>query len=54
KNVEERLDNVDGIVICPGFGSRGIEGKFIAARYSREHDIPTFAAAICSSFGRLK
>ncbi|KAA6312480.1 CTP synthase, partial [termite gut metagenome] len=42
KNVEERLDNVDGIVICPGFGSRGIEGKFIAARYSREHDIPTF------------
>ena len=31
-----------GIVICPGFGSRGIEGKIIAAEYSRTHDIPTF------------
>ncbi|MDR2859698.1 MAG: CTP synthase [Mediterranea sp.] len=46
KNVEERLGNVDGIVICPGFGSRGIEGKFVAARYAREHDIPTFGICL--------
>ncbi|KAA6343263.1 CTP synthase [termite gut metagenome] len=46
KNVEERLGNVDGVVICPGFGSRGIEGKFTAARYAREHDIPTFGICL--------
>ncbi|KAA6314617.1 CTP synthase, partial [termite gut metagenome] len=46
KNVEERLGNVDGIVICPGFGSRGIEGKFVAARYARECDIPTFGICL--------
>ncbi|KAA6332152.1 CTP synthase [termite gut metagenome] len=46
KNVEERLGNVDGIVICPGFGSRGIEGKFVAARFARERDIPTFGICL--------
>lgn len=45
-NVEETLANVDGIVICPGFGSRGIEGKFVAAKYTREHDIPTFGICL--------
>lgn len=29
-----------GFIICPGFGQRGIEGKIVAARYCREHDIP--------------
>ena len=42
ENVKERLKGMAGIVICPGFGSRGIEGKIIAAEYSRTHDIPTF------------
>lgn len=45
-NVDEKLGKVDGIVICPGFGSRGIEGKFIAAKYTREHDIPTFGVCL--------
>jgi len=31
-----------GILVAPGFGPRGIEGKVIAARYAREHDIPFF------------
>ncbi len=34
------LDNYGGVVICPGFGQRGIEGKIQAAQYAREHDIP--------------
>ena len=34
------LDGVDGILVCPGFGERGIEGKLEAARYAREHRIP--------------
>ena len=41
-NVEAKLSGQDGIVICPGFGTRGVEGKITAARYTREHDIPTF------------
>ncbi len=40
ENVVERLDGQDGIIIAPGFGSRGIEGKFVALRYARENDIP--------------
>ena len=46
ENVAEMLDGQDGIMICPGFGSRGIEGKIIAARYTREHDIPTFGICL--------
>ena len=36
----ERLDNVDGIVVPGGFGSRGVEGKIMAAKYAREHQLP--------------
>ena len=37
---------MDGIVICPGFGQRGIEGKIVAAKYCREHNIPTFGICL--------
>ena len=46
ENVEEKLAGQDGIVICPGFGQRGIEGKIVAAHYSRTHDIPTFGICL--------
>lgn len=46
ENIEEKLSETDGIVICPGFGSRGVEGKFIAAKYAREQDIPTFGICL--------
>ncbi len=46
KNVAERLGDVAGVVICPGFGQRGIEGKIIAAEYTRTHDIPTFGICL--------
>lgn len=45
-NVDETLSAADGVVICPGFGQRGIEGKFIAAEYTRTHDIPTFGICL--------
>jgi CTP synthase len=35
-----------GIVICPGFGQRGIEGKILAAEYARTHDFPTFSICL--------
>jgi len=40
QNVEEKLSNLQGILIAPGFGQRGIEGKILAAKYAREHNIP--------------
>ena len=46
ENVGEMLKGQDGIVVCPGFGQRGIEGKVIAAHYSRTHDIPTFGICL--------
>jgi CTP synthase len=39
-NVTEWLDGLDGILIAPGFGMRGVEGKLVAIRYAREHDVP--------------
>jgi CTP synthase len=39
-NVEEHLSGLNGIVVAPGFGSRGIEGKIYTARYARENNIP--------------
>ena len=45
-NVEEILAPMDGIIIAPGFGQRGIEGKFIALKYAREHDVPTFGICL--------
>ena len=45
-NVATQLKDMQGVVICPGFGSRGIEGKIIAAEYTRTHDIPTFGICL--------
>ena len=45
-NIAERLKGMAGIIICPGFGQRGIEGKIIAAEYTRTHDIPTFGICL--------
>ena len=39
-NVSEALDGLDGILIAPGFGMRGVEGKMASIRYAREKDIP--------------
>ena len=46
ENVAEKLSGMAGIIICPGFGQRGIEGKIIAAEYTRTHDIPTFGICL--------
>ena len=46
ENVAEQLHAMAGVVICPGFGQRGIEGKIIATEYSRTHDIPTFGICL--------
>ncbi len=46
ENVAKQLECMDGVVICPGFGQRGIEGKIVAAHYCREHDVPAFGICL--------
>jgi len=45
-DVADKLQGMDGVIIAPGFGQRGIEGKFVALKYCREHDIPTFGICL--------
>ena len=40
RNLRELLVNLNGIIVAPGFGERGIEGKIKAIRYSRENHVP--------------
>jgi CTP synthase len=46
KNAIEKLQGVDGILVAPGFGSRGMDGKLEAIRYSRESKIPFFGICL--------
>ena len=45
-NYQELLKPYDGIVVAPGFGDRGIEGKILAARYARENNISFFGICL--------
>jgi len=45
-NVAEKLGNLDGILVAPGFGERGIEGKISAIRFARENKIPFFGICL--------
>ena len=40
ENVNEKMQNLDAVLVAPGFGSRGIEGKIDAIKYARENKIP--------------
>ncbi len=40
ENVSEKLKGLHGLLVAPGFGNRGIEGKIIAIRYARENKLP--------------
>jgi CTP synthase len=46
EDVTDLLDGLDGILIAPGFGERGIEGKIHAAKYARENKIPFFGICL--------
>lgn len=46
ENVNEKLQSLKGILVAPGFGNRGIEGKIIAIRYAREKKIPFFGICL--------
>ena len=40
QNFDEKMRGLDGILVAPGFGERGVEGKIKAVQYSRENGIP--------------
>lgn len=45
-NVAEKLAGMSGILVAPGFGGRGIEGKITAVKYARENNIPFFGICL--------
>ncbi|SEL30336.1 CTP synthase [Parapedobacter koreensis] len=45
-NVDEKLKRVCGVLVAPGFGERGLEGKLVAIQYVREHNIPFFGICL--------
>jgi len=57
KDVSKALSNLNGILVAPGFGERGIEGKLSAIRFARESNIPFFGICLgmqtaCIEFAR--
>ncbi|MFN0037741.1 MAG: CTP synthase [Saprospiraceae bacterium] len=57
KDVSKALAGLNGILVAPGFGERGIEGKLTAIRYAREHNVPFFGICLgmqcaCVEFAR--
>ncbi|MDR0941395.1 MAG: CTP synthase [Bacteroidales bacterium] len=46
ENVKEQLGDCKGVLVAPGFGSRGVAGKFIAIRYARENNVPFFGICL--------
>jgi CTP synthase len=57
ENAAEKLHHLDAVLVAPGFGSRGIEGKIDAIRHARENKIPFFGICLgmqmaCVEFAR--
>ncbi len=45
-NVDDKLEGISGVLVAPGFGGRGIDGKLAAANYSRKNGIPYFGICL--------
>ena len=45
-NVTEKLSGLDGLLVAPGFGFRGVEGKIVAVKYARENKLPFFGICL--------
>lgn len=46
ENVDEKLEGLDGLLVAPGFGIRGIDGKILAVQYAREKGLPFFGICL--------
>jgi CTP synthase len=45
-NVSEKLAGLDGLLVAPGFGHRGVEGKIVSVKYARENGLPFFGICL--------
>jgi CTP synthase len=45
-NVAEKLSKLDGLLVAPGFGNRGVEGKIASVKYARENNLPFFGICL--------
>jgi CTP synthase len=45
-NVSDKLNGLDGLLVAPGFGHRGVEGKIVAVKYARENGLPFFGICL--------
>ena len=46
ENLASKLQGLDGLLVAPGFGHRGIDGKILAVQYAREHHLPFFGICL--------
>lgn len=46
ENVDHKLQGLDGLLVAPGFGHRGIDGKILAVKYARENGLPFFGICL--------
>lgn len=46
ENVSEKLKDLDGLLVAPGFGSRGVEGKITSVKFARENQLPFFGICL--------
>ncbi len=46
ENLQDKLSGMDAILVAPGFGERGLEGKLLAVRYARENKVPFFGICL--------
>ncbi len=54
ENVNEKLMGLDGLLVAPGFGFRGVEGKIIAVKYARENNLPFFGICLGMQMGAIE
>lgn len=53
-NVDEKMVNLDALLVAPGFGIRGIEGKITAVKYAREKELPFFGICLGMQMGVIE
>jgi CTP synthase len=46
ENIRQKLSGLDGLLVAPGFGHRGIDGKILAVQYARENGLPFFGICL--------
>ncbi|MEY3946154.1 MAG: hypothetical protein RJB03_860, partial [Bacteroidota bacterium] len=46
ENIKHKLEGLDGLLVAPGFGHRGIDGKILAVQYARENGLPFFGICL--------